>query len=175
MNRPLRSARLPLPIPTTTSFTPGLAKPASAAICPMATECSNRLMADNPGRTLDCATLSTSARSLLTPGTPTLCSSQLWATPMVRIPSEGFFAPATAARLGRRFYTKTITPAQLTLCSIRITQTFSSLRCGRSRAPLTVWTAADQAADCTNPAMAAPPGGVLRGTACQTELWEESE
>ncbi len=36
-----------------------------------------------------------------------------------------------AARLGRRFYTKTITPAPSMLCSIRTMRTFFSLRCGR--------------------------------------------
>ena len=97
---------------------------------------------------------------------PTSFSSLRWDIPTGRTPSAASSARPTAARPGRRFCTKTRTPAASMLRSIRTIRIFCSRRCGRRGARPGAWRAAARAAGFIARTMAARPGSIWKSTDC---------
>src|SRR6266851_4287531 len=111
-----------------------------------------------PGRTLACATVARSAKSSSTPRIQILFSSQPLAIHTVRTLSAAFFAPATAVRPGKRFFTRTRTLAASMLRLIRTTLTFCLQPFGRRGARRGVFPAVVRVADFTARPMGVQPG-----------------
>jgi hypothetical protein len=125
------SGASPSPIPITTPSMSAPARPASAATSLTAMASTNLSTAARPGRTSACATPAPSARSLLIQTIRISLSSPPSVIPTAPTPSAEFSVPPTAARIGRRFFIKTKTPAVSTSPTTRTIPTFYSPLSGR--------------------------------------------
>src|SRR5437870_2234677 len=98
-----------------------------------------------------------------------MLTSCLWrrlAILLVRTRSVEFFAQWTAARIGRKYFTKTKTRAGSTSRLILTTQMCFLLPCGKCVAAHGIFPAVGREAVCIARMMEARPGSAWRGMAC---------
>ena len=150
----------PSRLPTRILFTSRPAKACSGRTSRSATAFINPPMAARPGRIWASATASRFLRSPLIRATRTTCLPPCSGIPTARTPSAAFTARRTAARIGKRFFMWTKTPAARTSKWTRRTPTSftpASGKLGRVRGSTGTLTAGRAAAS-TSPPTEERPG-----------------